>query len=52
MAASNDFETHGVAWRNNEIWYSLCVAECVLSKVPGNVFGYRHLDIEADVHYD
>ena len=31
MAASKDFETRGVAWRYNQIWDSIWVAECVLS---------------------
>ena len=52
MAESRDFETRGVAWRYNEIWYSICVGECVLSKDPGKLFGYRRLDFDKDVRYD
>ena len=43
MAASKDFETLAVTWRYNEIWYSIYVAESVLSKEPGHLFGYRRL---------
>ena len=47
-----DVEIRGVAWRPNEIWYSICVAECVLSKERGNLFGYERLGFQEDVRYD
>ena len=34
-------ERRGVAWSHNEIWYNICVVECVLSKDPGSLFGYE-----------
>ena len=52
MKASNDFETRGVSWRYNDIWYRICVAECVLSNDQCNLFGYRRLDFDNAVHYD
>ena len=49
---SKDFEFGGVAWRYNEIWYGICVAECVFSTSPADLFGYEHLGFDPDVHYD
>ena len=51
-ATSKDSETRGVALKPNEIWYTICVAECVMSKDPINLFGYRCLDFDKDVSYD
>ena len=36
----------------NEIWYIICVGECVLSINPGNMFGYQRLDFDPNVPYD
>ena len=52
MAVSRQVETRRVAWRYNEIWFIICVAECVLSKDPGNLFGSRRLDFDKNVQYD
>ena len=41
-----------MAWRTKEIWYAICFAECVFSKVPGNLFGDRHLNFDKDVQND
>ena len=34
-----------------DLVYTICVPECVLSKDPGHMFGYRRLDIDKDVQY-
>ena len=47
-----DVEIRGGAWKPNEIWYSICVAECVLSKDPGNLFVYERPGFQEDVRYD
>ena len=49
---SKDYEFGGVAWRYNEIWYAICVAECVFSTGPADLFGYELLGFDPDVHYD
>ena len=41
--SSKDLESRGVAWCLNEIWYGICVVECVLSMDSGNLFGYERL---------
>ena len=50
--SSKDFETRGVAWRRNEIWYTICLAECGLSKDPRNLFGYPRLEFDNHVRDD
>ena len=40
---SKDLQGRGAAWSPNEIWYNICVVECVLSKDSGNLFGYERL---------
>ena len=45
-------EFGGVAWRYNEIWYGICVAECVFSTSPADLFGYERRGFDPDVHYD
>ena len=51
-ARSKDFESRGVGWRPKEIWYAICVADCVLSKDPSNLLGYRRLAFDKDIQYD
>ena len=41
-----------VSWTRNAIFYHICVAECVLSKDPTNLLGYRRLDVDKDIQYD
>ena len=40
---SKDLESHGVDWSPNEMCYSICVLECVLSRNPCDLFGYQPL---------
>ena len=40
-----------MGWRPNEIWYSICVVECVLSMDPGTLFRYERLGFDASVPY-
>ena len=47
-----ELEKRRVAWRSNEIWSAICVVEWVLSKDPGNLFGYGRLDFDPKVPYD
>ena len=47
-----DMEIRGAAWKPNEILYSICVAECVLSKDPGSLFGYEGLGFQEDARYE
>ena len=49
---SKDYEFGCVAWRCNEICYAICVAECVFSISPTDLFGYERLGFDPDVHYD
>ena len=46
MATSKDVETRGVTLKPNEMLYHICVAECVLSKNPRNLLGYRRLEFD------
>ena len=48
---TKDLDGRGVAWCPNEIWFNISVVECVLSKDPGNMFGYERLGFRAEVPY-
>ena len=49
---SKDFELFGVAWRYNEIWYAISVADCVFSTSPADLFGYQSLGFDPHNPYD
>ena len=49
---SKDFELFGVAWRYNEVWYAICVAECVFSTSPADLFGDQRLGFDQHTTYD
>ena len=51
-ATLKDVETRGVAWKPNQIWFTIGVAECVLWKKPCNLFGCRRLDFDHNVSED
>ena len=41
---------HTVAWCPNEIWYGICVAECVLVMNPADLFGQECTGFDAGIH--
>ena len=48
---SKDLENGGVAWCPKEIWYGICVVECVFSMDPSNLLGYERFGFNASVPY-
>ena len=47
-----DLESRGVECYPKEMWYNICVVECVLSMDPRNLFGNELLGIDPNVSYD
>ena len=49
---SKDLYGPGMARCPNEIWYNICVVECVLSRNPCDLFGYERRGFNEEVPYD
>ena len=49
---SKDFELFRLAWKYNDIWYSICVAKCVFSRSSLDLFGYDRRGFDPEKHYE